>query len=133
MDQQNVASLVGSHAEFEEAEVRGKVAPWPALFGLRDTRSGVTSARAQGLSATRAALARALDIVGGRSSWWPAFAFATWILLLRMAPIEWNQNEINYMALALKSVAPERFPALTAIFARERGPFCQLWPAWAFG
>ena len=95
----------------------------PALFGLRDTRSGVTSARAQGLSITRAALARALDIVGGRSSWWPAFTLATWILLLRMAPIEWNQNEINYMDLALKSVAPERFPALTAIFDESAARF----------
>src|SRR5688572_20548485 len=36
-------------AEFEEAEVRGKGSTL-ALFGLRDTRSGVTSARAQGLS-----------------------------------------------------------------------------------
>jgi hypothetical protein len=27
-----------------------------------------------------------------------------------------DQNEINYIDLALKSVASERFPALTAIF-----------------
>ena len=40
-----------------------------------------------------------------------------------MAPIEWNQNEINYMALALKSVAPERFPALTAIFDESAARF----------
>ena len=83
----------------------------------------MTSARALGLSATRAALARALDIVGGRSSWWPACTLATWILFLRMAPIEWNQNEINYMDLALKSVAPERFPALTAIFDESAARF----------
>jgi hypothetical protein len=74
MDQQNVASLVGSHAEFEEAEVRGKVAPWSALFGLRDTRSGVTSARAQGLSATRAALARAASCACALG--WPALSLA---------------------------------------------------------
>jgi hypothetical protein len=40
-----------------------------------------------------------------------------------MAPIEWNQNEINYMDLALKSVAPERFPALTAIFDESAARF----------
>ena len=83
----------------------------------------VSVAHAQGLPAARAALARALDIVGGRSSWWPALALATWILLLRMAPIEWNQNEINYMDLALKSVAPERFPTLSAIFDESAARF----------
>ena len=58
-------------AQFEEAEVSGQRAPCKGSSGLPDTRDGVTSARAQGLSATRAALARALDIVSGRSSWWP--------------------------------------------------------------
>jgi hypothetical protein len=83
----------------------------------------VSLARTQGLSAARAAFARALDIIGGRSSWWPAFVLATSILLLRMAPIEWGQNEINYMNLALKSVAPERFPALSAIFDESEARF----------
>src|SRR3954470_14246396 len=41
-------------AEFEEAEVRGaRVAPLPALFGRRDTRSGVTSARASDFRTVR--------------------------------------------------------------------------------
>src|SRR5829696_7941 len=42
-------------AEFEEEEVRGKGSTVAALFGLRDTRSGVTSARARPFCHSRGA------------------------------------------------------------------------------
>lgn len=98
------------------ADARGQRASDSKLIEIRVPMSVISGTPIQGLLATRVALARALDGIGVKSSWWLTFMLVAGVLLLIMPPIEWFQNEINYIDLALQFVAPERFPETSAVF-----------------
>lgn len=65
-------------------------------------------------------LARALAAFGTPGHAWLTFASVLLLLLVQLAPVQWAVNELNYFDLAWRFVAPERFPAGSAVFDQSQ-------------